>query len=228
MKKTMLALICCVLCAGCTGCYSTAVSDMIDRADAAVADGATAQEAGSLEGPGDPAKLQAWFAKCKAAGAIGAGYYAFLRERHDAAAIRACAAPAGAVEQTAAADDVDLSKAVWHGPDGRNAKVTETLSGLTFDGKAFRYKQSAGTAKWTPRTGEKNLNQYACFFVKRNGVWTGGKFDWSSETRNSRDKTNIAAGYTGGIVPKAGEEVRFCLMDLNGTKRTNAPRVIWK
>ena len=183
---------------------------------------------GTLDGPGDPAEIAAWFAKCKAAGAIGAGYYAFQREKHDAAAIRACAAHATSIEQTSAGDDVDLSKAVWHGPDGRKAEVTETLSGLTFDGKKFCYKQSAGTAKWTPRTGAKNVNQYACFFVKRNGVWAGGKFDWSSETRNSREATNIRAGYTGGIVPKAGEEVRFCLMDLNGTKRTNAPGVVWK
>ena len=48
---------------------------------------------GTLDGPGDPAKIAAWFAKCKAAGAIGAGYYAFKREKHDAPAIRACATP---------------------------------------------------------------------------------------------------------------------------------------
>lgn len=183
---------------------------------------------GSLDGPGDPAKIADWFAKCKAAGAIGAGYYAFKREKHDAAAIRACGAPAAAPATPQTGDDVDLSTAVWHGPNGSKAKVTETLSNLTFDGKAFRYRQSAGTSKWTPRTGEKNVNQYACFFVKRNGVWAGGKFDWSSETRNSRDRTNIDKGYTGGIRPVAGEEVRFCLMDLNGTKRTNAPGVKWK
>ena len=106
--------------------------------------------------------------------------------------------------------------------------MTETLSNLTFDGKEFRYRQSAGTAKWTPRTGAKNVNQYACFFVRRNGVWTGGKFDWSDENRNSRERKNIDGGYTGGIVPRAGEEVRFCLTDLNCKKRTNAPGVVWK
>ena len=133
-----------------------------------------------------------------------------------------------AAAQTPADDDVDLSAAKWHGPDGRGCAVTETISGLTFDGKAFRYRQSAGTAKWTPRTGEKSVNQYACFFVKRGGTWTGGKFDWSSETRNSRERTNIDGGYTGGIRPVAGEEVRFCLTDLNMKKRTNAPGVTWK
>jgi hypothetical protein len=183
---------------------------------------------GTLDGPGDPAKIAAWFAKCKAAGAIGAGYYAFLREKHDAAAIRACAAPAAVAQPVESGEDVDLSKAVWHGPDGRGCAVTETVSGLTFDGKAFRYSPSKGTEAWEPHSGEKNCNQYACFFVKRNGVWAGGKFDWSTYSRKSRDRKNIDGGYTGGIVPKAGEEVRFCLTDLNMKRRTNAPGVKWK
>ena len=44
MKKPILALLLCALCAGCSGCYSTAVQDMIERADAAIADNAPAQE----------------------------------------------------------------------------------------------------------------------------------------------------------------------------------------
>ena len=39
MKKPILALLLCALCAGCSGCYSTAVQDMIDRADAALLEG---------------------------------------------------------------------------------------------------------------------------------------------------------------------------------------------
>jgi len=185
---------------------------------------------GTLEGPGDPAKIAAWFAKCKAAGAIGAGYYAFKREKHDPDAIRACGASGGnsSAQVVSGSDDVDLSKAVWHGPDGRGAVVCETVSNLTMDGKQFRYEPSKGTDAWQPHTGAKNVNQYACFFVKRGGVWTGGKFDWSTYSRKTRGVENIRAGYTGGVIPKAGEEVRFCLMDLNGKRRTNAPGVIWK
>ena len=44
MKKPILAILLCVLCAGCSGCYSTAVQDMIDRADAALGTNAPAQE----------------------------------------------------------------------------------------------------------------------------------------------------------------------------------------
>lgn len=47
---------------------------------------------GTLDGPGDPAKVQAWFRHVKGCGAILAGYYAFQRAEHDAAAIAACGA----------------------------------------------------------------------------------------------------------------------------------------
>ena len=184
---------------------------------------------GSLDGPGDPAKIAAWFAKCKAAGAIGAGYYAFKREKHDAGAIRACAAPAGSVEQTSAADDVDLSKAIWHGaPDGANAKVLPgTLSNLTIDSKEIRYSIAQVTESWEPHRGAKKTNQCACFFVKRGGVFEGGRYDDSTYSRKSRELKNIKNGYTAGIVPASGEPVWFCFTDINGTVRTNCKKVTW-
>ena len=135
-----------------------------------------------------------------------------------------------AAAQTPADDDVDLSTAKWLGRiDGRNAKVGASIDPLTFDGKAFRYKQSPETAAWKPRFTDngKDLNSAACFFVMRDGIWTGGRFDDCSETRNSRDRKNIDGGYL-GIKPKAGEEVRFCLINKTGTVRSNAPGVTWK
>ena len=181
---------------------------------------------GTLDGPGNPVKIADWFARYKAGGAIGAGYYAFQRTSHDAAAIRACAAPqlsgnSGQVE------DIDLSKAVWHGPDGSKAKVTESLSGVSIKGDTLYYTLSKGTEGWEPHSGEKKCNQYSCFFVNRNGQYQGGKFDWSTYSRKTRPLENIKTGYTGGIVPKAGEIVWFCFMDLNGRKRTNAIGVTW-
>ena len=49
-----------------------------------------------------------------------------------------------------------------------------------------------------------------------------------SSDRNWRDIKNIVKGYTGGIRPKAGEEVRFCLINQSASERTNAPGVVWK
>ena len=123
--------------------------------------------------------------------------------------------------------DIDLSTAVWHGPNGSKAKVTETLSNLKIDSKQISYSISKGTDSWEPHTGAKNVNQYSCFFVFRDGRFQGGKFDWSTYSRKTRPLDNIKTGYTGGIVPRTGEDVWFCFMDLGGTKRTNCEKVKW-
>ena len=184
---------------------------------------------GTLDGPGDPSKIAAWFARCKAGGAIGAGYYAFQRTSHDAAAIRACAGVHAPVNQPPIVntDDLDLSKAFWIGPSGAKAKVTETLSNLSIDSKQISYALSKGTESWEPHSGAKNCNQYACFFLKRGGQISGGKFDWSTYSRKTRPTENIREGYADGLVPMKGEDIWFCFMDLNGTKRTNCVKAKW-
>lgn len=122
--------------------------------------------------------------------------------------------------------DIDLSNADWKRIDGWKAKVTQHLTSLTFDGKYFVMSTTEGTKAWRPIKDE--CNQYACFFVKRNGRWTGGKFDWQRPSNTKRDTKNILSGYTGGIVPVKGEEVAYCQINLNCTERTNCRIVIWK
>jgi hypothetical protein len=184
-------------------------------------------EGGNVYGLGNPAAIAAWRAAGCAAGYAFVLFYGFDVAEYDEAAIDAMS-PGGTVTQQESDDDVDLSKAVWHGPNGAGARVTARLDGLKFDGKIFTYKQS-GTSGWKKwKDGSKTLNSYACFFVKRNGQWAGGKFDGCSTDRNWRDIKNIIKGYTGGIRPKAGEEVRICLINQSASERTNAPGVAWK
>ena len=193
---------------------------------------------GTLEGPGDPAKIAAWFAKCKAAGAIGAGYYAFKREKHDAEAIKACATASGnstgaevpASGATHLGDDVDLSNAEWVGKiNGAKAIVTDDLAPFRHDSKTFFYKQTPGTKNWKPRFTDngKDLNSAACLAVWRDGRWRVGRFDDCSETRNTREKKNIVNGYLKGIQPVVGEPFRFLLVNADGKYRTKAPGGIW-
>jgi len=179
---------------------------------------------GTLEGPGDPAKIAAWFAHCLASKACGCAYYAFLRADHDPAAIRACA---GQLDKPEQVDDPDLSKAKWHGFQGGNAKVTETLSNLTINQKEIRFTLSDGCRLWEPHVGAKKTNQMACFFVERNGQLVGGRFDDSGHPRVTRELKNIRGKYTGGIVPVSGEWVWFCFTDVYGTRRTNCEKVRW-
>ena len=131
-------------------------------------------------------------------------------------------------QEPQASTGIDLSNAVWYKVDGKKAQVTGDLSDLTFDGKNIYYSISKDTESWTPSSGEKNCNQYSCFFVKRNGQYMGGKFDWSTYSRKWRPVENIRSGYTGGIKPVPGETVWFCFTDLNGTKRTDCESIIWK
>ena len=184
-------------------------------------------EGGNVYGRGHGPSIAGWRAVGEGQGFPFVIYYGFDVAEYDEAAIDAMS-PGGTVTQQESDDDVDLSKAIWHGPDGSKAAVVERMDNLTLEKDQIRYSPSKGTEAWEPHSGSKRCNQYSCFFVKRNGVWQGGKFDWSTYSRKTRPLENIRSGYTGGIVPKAGEEVRFCLMDLNGTKRTNAPGVIWK
>ena len=125
-------------------------------------------------------------------------------------------------------DDIDLSAARWHGPNGGRAAVTESLENLKIDSHKISYTLSKGTEGWQPHNAaQKNCNQYACFFVLRDGLFQGGKFDWSTYSRKTRELKNIRGGYTGGIVPNSGETVWFCFMDLNGKNRTNCQAVQW-
>jgi hypothetical protein len=185
---------------------------------------------GNVYGLGNPPVVAGWRAVAEAQGFPFVIYYGFNVAEYDEGTIDAMS-PEGTVDAPAGQasnDDVDLSAAKWHGPNGAGARVTARLDGLNFDGKNFTYKQS-GTSGWKKwKDGSKTLNSYACFFVKRNGQWAGGKFDGCSEDRNWRDIKNIIKGYTGGIRPKAGEEVRICLINQSGSERTNAPGVIWK
>jgi hypothetical protein len=187
---------------------------------------------GDIYGEGNPDAIRAWVRAGAAKGFPIVAHYAFQVEGIDESAIKACGLPvAGAIQPTPpqdTSDDVDLSSAVWHGPNGSKAKVTARMDGLAFNGTNFTYKQS-GTSGWKFwNDGGKKLNSYACFFVFRDGKWRGGKFDACSPDRNWRDVKNIYGKYTGGIVPVPGEIVRVCLCGNNFTERTNAPATTWR
>ena len=132
---------------------------------------------------------------------------------------------AEAVEATEI-DDIDLSNADWKKVNGRNAKTTQEITALTFDGSLFRITTSDGTKAWSPS--KDGCNQYACFFVFRNGRYVGGKFDWQRPGNTPRDTKNIRSGYTDGIIPVSGESVWYCQINLSLSERTNCKKVVWK
>lgn len=67
----------------------------------------------------------------------------------------------------------------------------------------------------------------ACLFCFINGKWVGGKFDWISTSRTTRDFHNIQTEYKGwdkNAIAKA-EAFRFVIVSKDGKKRTNVIEV---
>ena len=63
----------------------------------------------------------------------------------------------------------------------------------------------------------------ACLFVLVSGQWKGGKFDWISTSRTSRDFANIKDSYNGWPSNSiaAAEKYAFCIVSKDGKSRTN-------
>ena len=156
----------------------------------------------TLDGPGDPAKIAAWFAKCKTAGAVGAGYYAFQRGTHDPSAIRACAAPQTG-QCTTADGSISPSQVRWLGADYAKAKTTVMLSSVSMSGTHLNFK--ASDISWPPQ-GAKKCRAVGFLIRKIGEQYVGGKVEWCVVERSWYDiATNTATGYNGATMPKNGE-----------------------
>ena len=182
-------------------------------------------------GKGKPTAVYNWALFCAGCGSIAAGEYAFkYAGPPDTMAIRALALAAAKINGGTVApttgDDIDMSRAAWVGPNGRAAKVTESLVVKNCSPSYVYFQASKGTEAWQPFSDPpKPCNQYSCGFVIRNGVPTGGKWDWCTYSRTNRPLSNIYNGYIKGVAFKAGEPWYMLLMDLNGTRRTTCKYV---
>lgn len=199
---------------------------------------------GSLNGPGDPAKVSAWFSKAKAAGAVGAGYYAFLREKHDAAAIKACAAAPG--QHVSNPDEfkdfpAELSAVTWLHANVRDwpqtAKLTASIDSRNIN---FHYDKANVWPVATSGTGKDTVgNVWA--IVKVGNTWFAGTWEWLRKGQTSKvvGCLNGAKGDHFKVSPlnkwrpKSGEQ--FYLMvsghartaDRNVKERSNPVKVKW-
>ena len=63
----------------------------------------------------------------------------------------------------------------------------------------------------------------ACAFYWDGSAWRGGKFDWISTSRTTRDWNNLDAGYGGWDAAAfwAAPKRAFCIVSRDGRKRTN-------
>ena len=123
--------------------------------------------------------------------------------------------------------------------DGKEIKVEFAYGGLNFNkatedpnaqikdlsvnSNGLRYAWKSGDLRgWGLQ--DKDPGALAVFAVKdSSGKYKGGKFEWISKSRTTRDFANIKAGYSGW--PKNAVETAkgyaFCICSADAKKRTN-------
>ena len=104
-----------------------------------------------------------------------------------------------------------------------------TISNLKMSKNGLSYKWAGPTlAAWG--MADDDINAFACLFVMNaKGKWVGGKFDWISTSRTTRDFKNIYSGYDGWDLSDVPNPcpVAFLIVSADGKKRTNVLLSTW-
>ena len=117
----------------------------------------------------------------------------------------------------------------WGGIDGSESVPSGvSISGLSFGSNLLSFRYNRDMSAWGYGAGTL---VYACLFVKNNnGNWVGGKFDWISSNRASRDLKNVLGGYGGWDLSNVPNpcQAAFVILDKNKKRRSNVLVGSWK
>lgn len=125
-------------------------------------------------------------------------------------------------------DDVPFNKLHWTygGFNGANAErvdgVKIALDSVTYSGLRYHYEE--GNLNYISKQNtHDNPDCLACLFCHECGEWRGGKFDWISTDRLTRDFANIKSGYHGWDknAIKNADAYAFVIVSKDGNLRTN-------
>ncbi len=167
----------------------------------------------------------------KAQAALGAGAFGCGNWKGSAATVTP--APANDGQITQSADEVNFSALewCWGGFNGKKATLVDgaQIGSLKVSGNVS-YKWVKGGCEKLGATSSTDADHTICaLFCKIDGAWKGGKFDWISTSRTSRDLKNIVGGgdNSGGYggwdkqaISKASEYA-FVIVSKDEKKRTN-------
>ena len=128
------------------------------------------------------------------------------------------------------ADEVGFAKFNWrYGSfDGSQAALADNprISGLKVSSSGMSYSWAKGGCEDLGASSATDPDCLACLFCKIDGKWSGGKFDWISTSRRTRDFKNIRDSYHGwpaNAIERA-EAFAFVIVSRNGKYRTNVIR----
>lgn len=131
------------------------------------------------------------------------------------------------VTPTASSDAVDFASLnwLWGGFNGKNAKLVDgcEIGSLKVSGN-LTYKWVRGGCEKLGATSREDADHTICaLFCKLDGKWQGGKFDWISTSRLSRDFKNVKDGYGGWRKDaiEAAEAFAFVICSKDGKRRSN-------
>lgn len=141
-------------------------------------------------------------------------------------------APATADAADVGADQVPFGSLSWTfggKPNGRGARNGGVIiSGARFSAGGVSFSYAKDLSAWGCSPGE--LGGIACLFVRKsNGQWVGGKFDWISSSRRSRDFANVYGGYEGWSLAGVPNPcaAAFVIVSPDGKRRSNVITGTW-
>lgn len=129
-------------------------------------------------------------------------------------------------------DAIDFSKLEWifGGVDGSRAVLdSPRISALKVTDKGLVFKWETGLDGWG--LARDDAGALACLFVERDdGAVVGGKFDWISTSRSSRDLKNVESGYQGWTLSGAPQKCRvwYLVLAADGKRRSNVIAAEWQ
>jgi len=127
----------------------------------------------------------------------------------------------------ASSDAVDFASLewAWGGFNGKNAKLADgcEIGSLKVSADGMSYKWVTGGCENIGVSSRESPDCIAALFVRIDGKWQGGKWEWISTSRTTRSLENIKKGYGGWRKDaiEAAAAFAFCIVSKDGKKRTN-------
>ena len=140
------------------------------------------------------------------------------------------AATSGEAETSAAAPAADAVnfaalKWCWGAFDGSKAAedAGARIGSLKVSASGLSYKWEKGGCERLGASSASDASCLACLFCSDGSAWRGGKFDWISTSRTTRDMKNVEDGYNGWDAGtfRSAKAYAFVIVSKDGRKRTN-------
>ena len=133
-------------------------------------------------------------------------------------------------------DAVDYAALKWNmgGFNGARAVLHEgvEIGGLNVgrDGMSYRWVRGGCEQLGAPSRTDYSKTLACIFYIDKAGKWTGGKFDWISTSRTSRDLGHVTGGYNGWSLSGVPNpcEAAFVIVNAGGSRRTNVIAGTWQ